>query len=625
MTTKNTKNINNDNKDEPIKTNRKFRAIEYYNLQEPFDRLYADSIKGKNFNKLMELISSRNNLLLAYRNVKANKGSNTPGVDNKTIADYKHLHTEDLVRILQNKLRKYQPKEVKRVHIPKGNGKTRPLGIPTIEDRIIQQAIKQVLEPICEAKFHKYSFGFRPNRRAEHAIAYFMKLANRTGCHYVVDVDIKGFFDNVNHSKLLKQCWSLGIRDKNLLCVIKKCLTARINENGVVQTPTKGTPQGGILSPLLSNIVLNELDWWVSNQWQTKKTIRTYKQDASRFRVLKTSKLKQGYIVRYADDFKIMCKTREDAEKWYQAVTQWLRERLGLEVSPEKSKITNLRKQSSEFLGLRLKLVRKGNKLVINSRMTKKAKNNMVNDLRESYRNIQMNPIAKTVWLHNTKVLGRQQYYQMATHVNKDLNDIDFRLFRCSVSRLKKCGKSKGTPTETYEKFYGKYNWRKIYVDKIPLYPVGAWTHKVPQLFKQEITPYTEKGRELIHKNLECVDPSDLDYIVTHPIPNMSVEYNDNRVSLYTAQWGECGINNEPLIPSDMECHHKYPRCKGGDDSWKNLILVSSNAHKVIHATQKETIDKYLGRMYFRDYQHREKCIKKINKYRKLVGNDSIV
>ena len=123
---------------------------------------------------------------------------------------------------------------------------------PTIEDRLIQQCIKQVLEPICEAKFHKDNYGFRPNRSTHHAVSRAMTLMSKSKLHYVVDVDIKGFFDNVDHSKLIKQMWSLGIQDKNLICVINKMLRAEIKGIGV---PNKGTPQGGILSPLLANIV----------------------------------------------------------------------------------------------------------------------------------------------------------------------------------------------------------------------------------------------------------------------------------------------------------------------------------------------------------------------------------
>ena len=186
-----------------------------------------------------------------------------------------------------------------------------------------------------------------------------------------MDIDIKGFFDNVDHAKLLKQIWSLGIHDKNLLCVISKLLKALIQGEG---TPTKGTPQGGILSPLLSNIVLNELDWWVSNQWETFPSKFPYKWDGDRCTALKKTRLKEMYLVRYADGFKIFCRNRKDAERVKIAVEKWLKERLHLETSPEKSKITNLCKHYSEFLGFKLKLEERPKQKVIVSHMSDKAK-----------------------------------------------------------------------------------------------------------------------------------------------------------------------------------------------------------------------------------------------------------
>ena len=210
------------------KKNSKLRHAEYYDMQDTMDKLYHDSKAGKTFTNLMELIDSDDNIKLAYRNIKRNSGSTTAGMDRKTILDIEKLSEEDYLRIMHSKFRWYKPKAVKRVEIPKPNGKMRPLGIPSIWDRLVQQCILQILEPICEAQFHERSNGFRPNRSAEHAIAQANLLMFKVRLHYVVDIDIKGFFDNVNHTKLIQQMWAMGIRDKKLICIIRAMLKAPI-------------------------------------------------------------------------------------------------------------------------------------------------------------------------------------------------------------------------------------------------------------------------------------------------------------------------------------------------------------------------------------------------------------
>jgi group II intron reverse transcriptase/maturase len=212
-------------------------------MQTIFDQLHAESKEGKSFHNLLEIISSRENILLAYRNIKRNAGSLTRGADESTISNIAKMDREKFVKIIQNKLAHYKPRPVRRVEILKENGKVRPLGIPSIWDRIVQQSILQVLDPICEARFNDHSYGFRPNRSAEHAIVDYMKRVNLQKLYFVVDVDICGFFDNVNHTKLIKQMWTMGIRDKRLLVIIRKMLKAPIiKPDGSVEIPTVGCP-----------------------------------------------------------------------------------------------------------------------------------------------------------------------------------------------------------------------------------------------------------------------------------------------------------------------------------------------------------------------------------------------
>jgi len=200
-----------------LKKKQKLRNNEYYSIQGIYDELYSSAKSNQAFTNLYDIVVSDENILLAYRNIKRNNGSKTKGTNSTTIIDVGAEEPERYISYVKNRLANFRPMSVRRVEIPKENGKTRPLGIPTMEDRLIQQCIKQVLEPICEAKFFKHSYGFRPNRSTHHAIARVLALTNRHNFQYVVDIDIKGFFDNVNHGKLLKQLWALGIRDKRLI------------------------------------------------------------------------------------------------------------------------------------------------------------------------------------------------------------------------------------------------------------------------------------------------------------------------------------------------------------------------------------------------------------------------
>lgn len=164
-------------------------------MTETFTDLYDRASKQESFKYLYDTITSRENILLSYRTIKSNKGSKTAGTDGKTINDIEKLSDNELVTEIQNKLKNYRPKKVRRKFIEKDNGKWRPLGIPCILDRIIQQSFKQVLEPIVEAQFYKHSYGFRPLRSTHHAMARVQYLVNQASLHYVVDIDIQGFSD----------------------------------------------------------------------------------------------------------------------------------------------------------------------------------------------------------------------------------------------------------------------------------------------------------------------------------------------------------------------------------------------------------------------------------------------
>lgn len=609
----------------------KIRFTEYYDLQSVLDGLYADSLKGEEFNALLPLITSTENIKLAYRTIKGNKGSNTSGVDNRTIKDLAKLNEDEYVRLIKRQFSWYKPRPVKRVEIPKPSGKMRPLGIPTIVDRIVQQCILQVLDPICEAKFYEQSNGFRPNRSAENAIAQCCRLMQVQNLHYVIDIDIKGFFDNVNHGKLIRQMWELGIRDKKLLCIIKAMLKAKIIlPNGKSVTPDKGTPQGGILSPLLSNIVLNELDWWIASQWTEMPTHYPYKHKFNNagseikshtYRALRQSKLKEMHIVRYADDFKIFCRSHSDAVKTFEAVRLWLKDRLGLEISPEKSKVINLKQRYSEFLGFKLKVGKKGKKFTVRSHMSDKAAKTAKEKIADCIKAIKHpkndKEQYKAIQQYNSTVAGLHNYYRYATNVSLDFAKIAFASKKSLKSRLKEL-----TPNGKLERGFIKEKYGKSkqlrFLSGHPLIPVGYVQTKDAQHKRRIVNRYTPEGREAIHKNLQ-IDTSTLLWLMRNPVLDKSIEFADNRISLFAAQYGRCAVTGTILLPYDIHCHHKIPLENGGTDEYANLVLVTETVHVIIHATLTETIQKYLEIL-----QLNKKQVEKLNKLRITVGNSAI-
>ena len=270
--------------------------------------------------KLLDKILSNDNMNKAFISVKANKG--TCGVDEITLdelSDYIKENWKEIKSKIQE--RKYYPLPVRRVQIPKPNGSKRNLGIPTVMDRVIQQAMVQVLSPICEEYFSNYSYGFRPNRSCEMAITKVLEYMN-DGYTYIVDIDLEKFFDNVPHDKLMSYVHEI-IKDGDVESLIFKYLKAGVMVNGRYEKSNLGTPQGGNLSPLLSNIYLNILD-----------------------RELEARNL---HFTRYADDCVIMVKSEASAKRVMGSITIWIEKKLGLKVNATKTKI--VRPNNLKYLG----------------------------------------------------------------------------------------------------------------------------------------------------------------------------------------------------------------------------------------------------------------------------------
>jgi len=257
----------------------------------------------------------------AWRAVRANRGA--AGIDKVSVTMFEANLDANLERLMRElKDGTFQPRPARRVYIPKGDGKFRPLGIPAVRDRIAQEVLRQLLSPLFERRFHDDSYGFRPGRSAHQAVEKVIEHRSQRRT-FVLDADIKGCFDHMSHKAVMSELARV-VADGNILRLVEKFLKAGVLEDGKVRSTREGTPQGGVFSPLLANIALNVLDQFLEER---------------------------GYhFVRYADDFVILCRTQAQAEEALTLIRPLLKDRLGLELSPEKTVVTKFREGFS-FLG----------------------------------------------------------------------------------------------------------------------------------------------------------------------------------------------------------------------------------------------------------------------------------
>lgn len=289
---------------------------------------------SRRFHALYDKVYRKDILGRAWELVRANRG--TAGMDDQSIQSIENEGVREFLAQIQQELEdgRYHPRPIQRVYITKPDGRNRPLGIPVVRDRVVQIAVKIAVEPVFEADFQPCSFGFRPKRSAHDANEVIRQTVNR-GFNWVVDTDIENYFDTIDQEKLMGMV-SKRISDRRMLKLIRKFLTAGVLEEGKVRTLTAGTPQGGVLSPLLANIYLNYLD-----------------------RVWMKRCRKVGILVRYADDLVAICPREENARKALKRM-KLLMKRLGLKLNPDKTQFVNLREgqQGFDFLGFHHRKVR---------------------------------------------------------------------------------------------------------------------------------------------------------------------------------------------------------------------------------------------------------------------------
>lgn len=489
------------------KTETQLREIQdqlYQHSKKVFDEGGRPAFKG-----LLEIMSAEATIITAIHNIKSNHGSNTPGVDSKTMRkEYLQRSHSWVIKDIQNAFKHFEPQKIRRVYIDKpGKAEKRPLGIPTIRDRIVQECMRIVLEPILEAQFFAHSYGFRPMRDAPMALERAKLLVHHTGYHWIVEGDISKCFDRIDHAILLKRLYHMGIKDRRVLQIIKAMLKTGVMDECEVNE--EGTPQGGLISPLLANVYLDIMDEWVTKQWEAKKTVYPFSKPYRKYKGLRRTALIPGFLVRYADDFIIITDTRAHAEDWKSRLQMFLHSKMKLTLSPEKTLITDIRKKYIKFLGYEYKVVpgnaRKGYipRTIPERDRLKRKTDKIAHDIKKIPHYYSREQMVDAINRINSQLRGIIQYYQCCTWVNIAMKKYSRRLQFVASRRLMQY-KGKWIPAnqtqnlprvhQQYQQKIPSLEYRNIYIGFTAL-SFCKWEKITPK--KEEETPYTDAGRQL--------------------------------------------------------------------------------------------------------------------------------
>jgi RNA-directed DNA polymerase len=499
------------------------------------------------------LVRSYSNRLISVRRVaQMNAGKNTPGMD-KLVIKTPAARGKMVDTLAKNSL--WQAKPVKRVYIPKSNNKVRPLGIPVIQDRCLQAMLKNALEPAWEAKFEGISYGFRPGRSCQDAIGKIYHLArpNKTK-KWILDADIKGAFDNISHESLLK---ALGpVPGRNL---IKQWLKAGYIENEMFHATEQGTPQGGIISPLLANIALHGMEDAIGVKYNYRGNI-----------------IGKRAIVRYADDFVCFCETKEDAQQVQSILTEWLKER-GLTLSEEKTRIVHLT-EGFDFLGFNVRhypaplTSKTGWKLLI--KPSKESVQEVRKKIKQIWKELQSSNLQLVFNKLNPIIRGWAHYFRSVV-ASETFRKLDHWMYQ----RQERYARRKH-PNKSQKWRHHKY-WGRLNLDRFDTWTFGD---KQTGRYLLKFSWFPIQRHVGVRTTASPDDPSLKDYWRKRQAAKVK-DLTSSRQKLAKRQKGRCGECFESLFnDEELQVHHRIAQSLGGNDSYSNLVLVHLFCHQQIHA-----------------------------------------
>lgn len=585
-------------------------------LRNILDELYAQTKQAieqgasPKFKNLLEIAKSEVAIVTAIHNIKSNHGSRTAGTDSETMTDVLEKQYPEVIDRVRAGLDMYRPLPLRRVWIEKpGKPDKRPLGIPAIIDRVIQEVLRVVMEPILEAQFFKHSYGFRPLRDAHMALERVTDISHNTGYHWIIEGDIRHCFDDINHTKLVKQLWHMGIHDQRVLQIVKEMLKAGVI--GEMNTAERGTPQGGIISPLLANVYLHKLDQWVVREWEQKRMRTAYSADHNRINAIrKRTNLKPAYLVRYADDWLLITSTKANAEKWKHRIQRYLGTNVKLTLSEEKTNITDVRKRPIHFLGFRYKQRRGKNRTgwITVTRPDDTRLKRKVDELRRDCKKLRKfsgKELVHQINLINSKIAGVGQYYRTATLVNIELSKYAESLNYTAYKALKGKGGT-WTPANQVGNLparHAEYATQIPTIEheglKVGVTSLGFVRWEKTRLKNPNETPYTQEGRQALKDRTGRVrrhardDPAmslTLSALVAKGLTNAkyNFEYVMNRAYAYNRDLGACRVCGEYVDPQHLHIHHQRPYLPLEQvNRMSELVTLHVACHKMIHSAEE--------------------------------------
>jgi group II intron reverse transcriptase/maturase len=570
------------------------------------ERRFNDFRDGNiNMRAIHHMVYDTNNVALALRQLSKSPGRMALGPDGTNFKTLEPYSVMELAEIVKDRLHRKQMDYVRRTYIPKGDkrsGKKRPLGICSVWDKLVEKCIQLVVEPYCETKFVESSFGFREQVSTHNALAK-VKCQCQT-MPYVLSIDLKNYFGTIDPDIAYRELWHIGVKDQVILNYIYRFIKKGCFEDSCKVEDPKGTPQGSILGPLISNVYLHRFDVWLRDQgdcWHDPNVAKFHNY-ANKRRNLGRTNLKIGIHVRYADDILVLCKDYGDADKFRYSITKYLTHSMKLEINEDKTKVYDLTREKMKYLGYdfyafkkKTKNPQQKGKLMVTNTLPKKKEDEIVEKCRELLYRFNKNPTFQGIHDWNTYVVGIHNYYKGMSLFCESFRQVGWRikkLFCHTMGRDAKFTLNQSIKNRFLDGRYSTWGKKGYYCfHDFPVIEIcwANWDNTLIAAEKGKVirkNPY-HYGEK---KHSPGVSMNDISYLVNTSMYIKNSRLAMFRISKFSSTKGVSYLSGNHVPVNEYHCHHIIPREKGGSSDFDNLCVLSEMEHLILHSNTPERL-----------------------------------